>query len=166
MRDFNVRGTRNVFESARAAGASKVVYVSSGVAYGAHPDNDVPLTEESPLRANPDFPWADYDIEDIRKGPTVLVRERNAVPFEANGGWKEGDLLPQYVVSREDAKGSAADNNNVKGVWKDGVWTVAFRGGGNEGQMIGRITGASFSGDWKSKMANGTFDLTRSTKKR
>ena len=49
---------------------------------------------------------------------------------------------------------------------KDGVWTVAFRGGDNEGQMIGRITGASFTGDWKSKMANGTFDLTRSRKKR
>jgi len=49
---------------------------------------------------------------------------------------------------------------------KDGVWTVAFRGGGNEGQMIGRISGASFTGDWKSKMANGTFDVTRSKKKR
>jgi hypothetical protein len=65
-------------------------------------------------------------LEDIRKGPTVLVREQNAVPFDPNAGWKEGDLLPQYVVSREDAKGSAADNNNVKGVWKDGVWTLTW----------------------------------------
>jgi hypothetical protein len=65
-------------------------------------------------------------LEDIRKGPTVLVREQNAVPFDPNAGWKEGDLLPQYVVSREDSKGSAADNNNVKGVWKDGVWTVTW----------------------------------------
>lgn len=48
---------------------------------------------------------------------------------------------------------------------KDGIWTVTFKGGENEGQMIGRINGPSFSGDWKSKMANGTFELTRSTKK-
>ena len=33
---------------------------SSTVVYGAHPDNTVPLTEESPLRANPDFPYAEH----------------------------------------------------------------------------------------------------------
>lgn len=44
---------------------------------------------------------------------------------------------------------------------KDGQWTVGFKGGGNEGQMIGRITNNKFSGDWKSKMADGSFELTR-----
>ena len=44
---------------------------------------------------------------------------------------------------------------------KDGQWTVGFKGGGNEGQMIGRITNNKFSGDWKSKIADGTFELTR-----
>ena len=48
---------------------------------------------------------------------------------------------------------------------KDGQWTVAFKGEGNEGQMIGRIKGAAFAGDWKSKMANGTFEVERSKKK-
>ena len=48
---------------------------------------------------------------------------------------------------------------------KDGVWTVAFKGPENEGSLIGRITAGKFSGDWKSKMANGTFELTRSKKK-
>jgi hypothetical protein len=65
-------------------------------------------------------------IEDIRKGPTVLIREQNAVPFDPNAGWKEGELLPQYVVSRQGSKGSAADNANVKGEWKDGMWTVVW----------------------------------------
>jgi hypothetical protein len=64
-------------------------------------------------------------IEDIRKGPTVLVRE-NAVPFDPNAGWKTGDLLPQYVVSRDLAKGSAADNKQARGEWKDGMWTVVW----------------------------------------
>jgi hypothetical protein len=67
-----------------------------------------------------------FAFEDIHKAPTVLVREQNAVAFDPTAGWKEGDLLPQYVVSREDSKGSAADNKQAKGVWKDGMWTVTW----------------------------------------
>jgi hypothetical protein len=47
---------------------------------------------------------------------------------------------------------------------KDGVWTVAFKGGDNEGRLIGRIKGNAFSGDWKSSMADGTFEMTRAKK--
>jgi len=50
-------------------------------------------------------------------------------------------------------------------VEKDGQWTVSFKGGGNEGQLIGRIQANRFSGDWKSKMADGTFELARAKKK-
>jgi nucleoside-diphosphate-sugar epimerase len=63
MRSVNVEGTRNAFEAAAAAGVGKLVYVSSGVAYGAHPDNDLPLTEDSPLRANPRFSYAEHKLE-------------------------------------------------------------------------------------------------------
>jgi hypothetical protein len=62
---------------------------------------------------------------DLRKAPHFLVRESNAVPFDPNAGWKEGDLIPDYVVSREDAKGSAADNNAIA-EWKDGKWSVVL----------------------------------------
>ena len=34
-------------------------------------------------------------------------------------------MIPDYVVSREDAKGSAADNNAISS-WKDGMWTVVM----------------------------------------
>jgi Ethylbenzene dehydrogenase len=67
-----------------------------------------------------------FALEDIRKTSTVLIREQNAVPFDPNAGWKAGDLLPQYVVSREDASGSASDNKQAKGVWKDGTWTLVW----------------------------------------
>jgi hypothetical protein len=60
-----------------------------------------------------------------RKGNLFLIREQNAVPFDPNAGWKEGDLIPDYIASREDAKGSAADNNAIAS-WKDGVWTVVL----------------------------------------
>jgi hypothetical protein len=64
--------------------------------------------------------------DDIRKVPTALVRGQNAVPFDPNAGWKAGELLPVVVMSREEAAGSAADNKQVKGVWKDGAWTVVW----------------------------------------
>ena len=48
------------------------------------------------------------------------------MPFNPNAGWKAGDLLPQYYLSRAGAEGSAADNKNTKGVWKDGMWTVEW----------------------------------------
>lgn len=59
--------------------------------------------------------------------PAALVREQNAVPYDAKAGWKEGDILPGRLVSGVDAKGSAADNNDVKGTWKDNTYTVVWR---------------------------------------
>jgi hypothetical protein len=55
-----------------------------------------------------------------------LVPGENAVPFDPNAGWKEGDLLPQVYVSRAAASGSAADNADVRGAWKGGSWTVVW----------------------------------------
>jgi hypothetical protein len=63
--------------------------------------------------------------DDLRKSDHFLVREQNAVPFDPNAGWKAGDLIPDYVVSRESAKGSAADNNAIA-QWKDGMWTAVI----------------------------------------
>jgi len=63
--------------------------------------------------------------DQLHKGDHFLIREQNAVPFDPNAGWKEGDMIPDYIVSREDAKGSAADNNAIAS-WKDGVWTVVM----------------------------------------
>jgi len=63
MRDINVAGTSNVLHAAAVAGVPRVVYVSSAVVYGAHPDNEVPLTERSPLRANARFAYATHKLE-------------------------------------------------------------------------------------------------------
>lgn len=61
----------------------------------------------------------------LRKGEHFLVRGQNAVPFDPNAGWKAGDMLPRYALSREDAAGSAADNS-ARGEWNDGTWTVVM----------------------------------------
>lgn len=63
--------------------------------------------------------------DQLRKGDHFLVRGENTVAFDPNAGWKEGDLLPDYVLSRGDAKGSAADNKAIAG-WKDGEWSVVI----------------------------------------
>jgi nucleoside-diphosphate-sugar epimerase len=63
MRDVNVNGSQNVFRCAGQAGVGKIVYTSSATAYGAHPNNDLPLTEESPLRANLDFNYPAHKLE-------------------------------------------------------------------------------------------------------
>ncbi|MFN2526262.1 MAG: NAD-dependent epimerase/dehydratase family protein [Actinomycetota bacterium] len=63
MRDINVNGSQNVFNCAGRAGVRKILYTSSAIVYGAHPDNDMPLTEESPLRANLDFSYSAHKLE-------------------------------------------------------------------------------------------------------
>ncbi len=63
MRSVNVAGTRNVIEAAHRAGVGHVVYLSSVAAYGAHPDNEVPLSETSPIRGTPGFNYAEHKAE-------------------------------------------------------------------------------------------------------
>ncbi len=50
---INIGGARAVFQAAVRQGVRKLIFTSSVVAYGLHPDNPIPLTEESPLRPNP-----------------------------------------------------------------------------------------------------------------
>jgi hypothetical protein len=59
--------------------------------------------------------------------PAAIIKETNAVAFDPNAGWKEGDILPGRLVSRTDAKGSAADNDAVYGTWKNRTYTLMWR---------------------------------------
>lgn len=63
MHAVNVGGTKLVAEVARDLGARKLIVPSSASAYGAHPDNPLPLPEEHPLRANPGLPYAEHKRE-------------------------------------------------------------------------------------------------------
>lgn len=65
MHAVNVDGTRNVIEAAERAGVAQVICLSSVAAYGAFSDNDLPLTEDSPLRGTPGFNYSTHmhDIE-------------------------------------------------------------------------------------------------------
>ena len=107
MRDINVNGTQNVFRAAAKAGVEKVIYTSSATVYGAHPDNDVPLTEESPLRANLDFSYpahkleTEYVVREIREEyPDLRVTTfRPAIVFGPNvdNAWSHLLELPTMI---------------------------------------------------------------------
>lgn len=58
--EVDVLGTQNVIDGCVAAGVGHLVVTSSGAAYGYHADNPVPLTEDDPLRGNPEFAYADH----------------------------------------------------------------------------------------------------------
>lgn len=66
MRRINVEGTRTTLTAAVEAGVKRIVLASSATVYGAHPDNDVPLTEASPRRPPAEFSYARHkgEVED------------------------------------------------------------------------------------------------------
>lgn len=61
--------------------------------------------------------------QDVRKRDPFLIKGVNAVPFDPQAGWKEGDMVPRYYL--QPVEDSAADNTG-QGTWKDGVWTVVI----------------------------------------
>lgn len=66
-RKVNLQGTRNVFEAAITAGVTRLVYASSVAAYGFHPENPLPLTEDVPARGSDDFYYSRQkaELEDL-----------------------------------------------------------------------------------------------------
>ena len=62
-REINLRGSRNVFEAAVAAGASRLVYTSSVAAYGFHEENPQPLTEDVEPRGTEGFYYSAQKAE-------------------------------------------------------------------------------------------------------
>jgi UDP-glucose 4-epimerase len=66
-RKVNLQGTRNVFEAAIKAGVKRLVYASSVAAYGFHPENPLPLTEDVPARGSEGFYYSAQkaELEDL-----------------------------------------------------------------------------------------------------
>ena len=60
IRDSNLAALKNVLECCVRARVQHVIHLSSHSVYGARPDNPIPLTVRSPLRATPDSPLG-YD---------------------------------------------------------------------------------------------------------
>jgi UDP-glucose 4-epimerase len=101
MARVNVEGTRRVLGAAAGVGARRVVRISSATVYGAWPNNPVPLTEDAPLRPNPDFSPAVQGAEVERliaewrdDHPGVTVTTLRSAPVVGPGA----ERLPARII--------------------------------------------------------------------
>lgn len=90
--------TRRVLDAATEAGVSQLVVLSSAMVYGAWAANPVPITEDAPIRPNPDFSWAVGRAE-----VELLATEWGA----RNPGTAVAILRPTAIVTDEELGGLA-----------------------------------------------------------
>jgi len=90
---IDVLGTENVLGCSLAAGVRQLVYTSSGAAYGYHADNPRPLSENDPLRGNPEFAYSDHK----RLVEEMLARARTEHPELAQLIFRPGTILGERV---------------------------------------------------------------------
>jgi UDP-glucose 4-epimerase len=117
--DINVNGSRNVFHACLDAGVPWLIQLSSMAAFGPHPDNPVPLTEEDYPRGAPDcyYCYSKAELEHYLQWlaarhpelevtvlrPTVIIGENidNTVSWIFSGRFaarpKGHDSLAQYI---------------------------------------------------------------------
>lgn len=91
----DVTGSEHVLAACLAHGVRRLVVSSSGAAYGYHPDNSVPLTEDDPVRGNEAFAYSHHKR---------LVEERLA------GARAEHPALEQVVLRIGTILGERVDN--------------------------------------------------------
>jgi UDP-glucose 4-epimerase len=78
-RRVNLEGSRNVFGATVRAGVPRLVYTSSVAAYGFHPDNPSPLTEDVPSRGTSTHAYSAEKAEveqllgDVTRGSATAV---------------------------------------------------------------------------------------------
>lgn len=63
MERVNIEGSRNLLAALESIPVKRLTLLSSATAYGAFPDNPVPLQEAAPLRASPAFPYASQKVQ-------------------------------------------------------------------------------------------------------
>lgn len=85
----NLEGTRNVFEATVAAGhPRRLVYTSSVAAYGYHPENPSPITEDVPPNGSPEHYYSEQKA----------ACERALLEITANSGLEVYVLRPCIVA--------------------------------------------------------------------
>ncbi|MHA1947471.1 MAG: NAD-dependent epimerase/dehydratase family protein [Candidatus Hodarchaeales archaeon] len=109
----DIEGTKIVLREAERAGVEYFLHTSSTLAYGAFPDNEIPLTENHPLRGNKKFHYPKNkmlveqlldDFEANYKGTMLIGRIRPSIILSPDlknyfaeilkGGWRTFFLMP------------------------------------------------------------------------
>jgi len=91
--DLEVALLRRVLDAATSVGVTHLVVLSTAMVYGAWHSNPVPITEDAPVRPNPDFAWASVKA----------AVERLAMEWQqTSGDVGVAVLRPTVVVSDDD----------------------------------------------------------------
>jgi nucleoside-diphosphate-sugar epimerase len=115
-----VEVTRRALEA--AAGAATVVLWSSGVVYGAHPGNPVPIPETHPTRPNPEFPAAGILAESER----VALETAGDGPPEGSGEPRRGAPVGREGSGEPQGGAPVGRGRNVVVLRGAGVWAPAW----------------------------------------
>ena len=91
---IDIEGTMNLMEACRQASVKHLLYLSSHTVYGAHNDNPVLLTEDSPLRLVPGFQYSRDKIEIekmlydfIASGHNITITILRSCPVLGPNAW-------------------------------------------------------------------------------
>jgi UDP-glucose 4-epimerase len=103
----DIEGTKIVLREAESAGVEYFLHTSSTLAYGAYPDNPIPLTENHALRGNENFHYP----------RNKMLAEQIIDDFEAyyEGSMHIGRIRPSTILS-PDLKSYVAEI--LKGGWR------------------------------------------------
>jgi len=91
--EVDVLGTQNVLNACLAAGVRKLIYTSSGAAYGYHADNPASLDESHALHGNPEFAYSDHK----RLVEEMLARWRAEHPALLQLVFRPGTILGAHA---------------------------------------------------------------------
>ncbi len=87
--EVDVVGSQRVLEACVATGVAKLIYTSSGAAYGYHADNPAWLDENDALRGNTEFAYSDHK----RQVEELFARSRAEHPELAQLVFRPGTIL-------------------------------------------------------------------------
>jgi len=114
MYDVDVNGTHNVLEAAAAVGIRQVLVTTSGVAYGAFPDNPEPITEDWPVRGVARFSYARDKAESDRIVQLWALQHPDVVTTIVRPCIVYGPTVDNYLVRLWSDAPAIADVGNLE----------------------------------------------------
>jgi UDP-glucose 4-epimerase len=115
MYDVDVNGTHNVLEAAAEAGIGQVLVTTSGVAYGAFPDNPEPITEDHPVRGVARFSYARDKTESDRIVQLWVLQHPDTVTTIVRPCIVFGPNVDNYLLRLWTKQPFAVDAGNLDG---------------------------------------------------